>query len=147
MLVRGKQHLLTAPAIALLFAAPLLLLGFAAPWWQVAMLLFLPALFCQWMNVAPAYSAIQGLVPPSSRATASATVLLLQNFIGLGLGSPLIGHLSDVFKADLGTDSVRYVLAGICSLVTLAAGVTFWTARRYLPEELDRHATEAPALA
>ncbi|MGE3692761.1 MAG: spinster family MFS transporter [Novosphingobium sp.] len=135
---RGKQHLMTAPAICLALCCPLLAAGLLSPDWRIAILLFFPAIGLLWLHVGPAYSAVQGLVPNSSRATASASILLMQNLFGLGLGSPLIGMLSDHYKADYGDDSVRIVLIGLVLVVTLAAAALQWRSRRYLPEELDR---------
>lgn len=139
LMQRGKQHLLTVPALAIALAAPLLVLGLLAPQWQWAMVLFFPALLLQWLHVGPCYSAVQGLVPSTSRATASASILLMQNLFGLGIGATLIGWLSDHYKADFGVDSVRYVLVAIAATVPLAAGALLWSARKYLPAELDRH--------
>lgn len=140
LMLRGKQHLLTVPAVAIALASPLLVLGLLAPHWQWAMVLFFPGLLLLWLNVGPCYSAVQGLVPTTSRATASAAILLTQNLFGLGLGSPLLGWLSDHYKHDYGVDSVRYVLVIVTGVVTLIAGALLWSARKYLPEELDRAA-------
>ncbi len=138
MRARGKQHLMTAPALSLALSCPLLVAGLLVPDWHIAVLLFFPAIGLLWLHVGPTYSAVQGLVPSSSRATASASILLMQNLFGLGLGSPLIGKLSDHFKPDVGADSVRCVLAVLVGVVTLAAAVLQWRSRKYLPVELDR---------
>ena len=42
------------------------------------------------------------------RATASASFLLINNFVGLGLGPTLIGWLSEMFKARFGSEALRY---------------------------------------
>jgi MFS family permease len=47
------------------------------------------------------------------RSVASALFLFINNLIGLGLGTLLIGRLSDRFTARYGTESLRYaILAG-----------------------------------
>lgn len=138
MLRRGKQHLMTAPAIAIAASCPLLVLGLLVADWRLAIVLFFPAICLLWLHVGPCYSAVQGLVRPSSRATASASILLMQNLFGLGLGSYAIGAMSDHYKADYGADSVRMVLAVLVGVVTLAAAVLQWRSRKYLPAELDR---------
>ncbi len=138
MRARGKQHLMTAPALSLGLSCPLLVAGLLVTDWHLAVLLFFPAIGLLWLHVGPAYSAVQGLVPATSRATASASILLMQNLFGLGLGSPLIGKLSDHFKPDFGADSVRWVLAVLVGAATLAAAVLQWRSRKYLPDELDR---------
>ena len=138
MLKRGKQHLMTAPAIAMALSCPLLVLGLLADDWRLAIVLFFPAILLLWLHVGPCYSAVQGLVRPSSRATASASILLMQNLFGLGLGSYAIGALSNHYKTQYGADSVRMVLAVLVGVVTLIAAVLQWRSRRHLPEELDR---------
>ncbi len=138
LIKRGKQYLMSGPAICLALCCPLLVAGLLVPDWRLAILLFFPGIGLLWLHVGPAYSAVQGLVPTTSRATASAAILLMQNLFGLGLGAPLIGKLSDHFKPELGVDSVRYVLVVLVGVVTLAAAVLQWRSRKYLPDELDR---------
>ena len=135
---RGKQHLLTVPAIAQALSVPFLLAALSVPDWRLAMVLFFPAIVLNWLYVAPYYSAVQGLVPPAARAVASAAILFMQNLIGLGLGPVLLGYCSDLLKPSYGTESVRYVLF-IAGLVSLLAGVFLWRARKHLPAELDRY--------
>jgi predicted MFS family arabinose efflux permease len=136
---RGKQHLMTGPALSIAIAAPLLVAGLLANDWRLAILLFFPAIGALWLHVGPSYSAVQGLVPTTCRATASATILLVQNLFGLGIAVPLIGWFSDRLKPEYGADSVRMVLAASVGVVTLISAVLFWRSRQYLPEELDRY--------
>lgn len=136
---QGNQHLLTIPALAQLASVPFLLGALLVGDWRLSLVLFFPAIVLNWLYVAPYYSAVQGLVPPAARAVASASILLMQNLIGLGLGPVLLGYCSDLLKPGYGTDSVRYVLF-IAGLVSLVAGLLLWRARRHLPAELDRHA-------
>jgi MFS family permease len=138
LMKRGKQHLMTGPAIAIAISCPLLVLGLMANDWRLAIALFFPAIGVLWLHVGPAYSAVQGLVPPSSRATASAAILLMQNLFGLGIGSYAIGALSDHYKPEYGADSVRVVLVVLIGVVTLLAAALQWRSRKYLPAELDR---------
>jgi len=134
----GKQALLHWPALALMASSPLLLAALLAPDWHVAMGLFLPSILLAWLYVAPYYSAAQGLVPPAARAMASATILFVQNLIGLGLGPLVLGMCSDLLKPTLGIESVRYVLF-IGSSFGLIGGYLMLRASRHLPVELDRH--------
>jgi MFS family permease len=136
---RGRQHLLTVAALAQILSVPFLLAALLVPDWRLAMTLLFPAIVLNWLYVAPYYSAVQGLVPPAARAVASAAILFMQNLIGLGLGPVLLGFCSDLLKPTYGTESVRYVLF-LAGFVSLFAGAFLWLARKYLPEELDRHA-------
>ena len=63
--------------------------------------------------LGPILSAVQHLVPANMRSTASAIFLFVNNLIGIGLGTTLIGALSDAMHARFGADSLRYaILAG-----------------------------------
>lgn len=135
---RGKQHLLTLPSLALMLSTPLFIGAMLASDWRLALVGLFPAILLTWFYVAPFYSAVQGLVPSNSRAMASALILFLQNMVGMGIGPVLLGAVSDYLKPELGDESVRYVLI-FAGSVSLIAGMVLWTARKYLPEELDRY--------
>jgi hypothetical protein len=55
------------------------------------------------------------------RATASACVLLIINLVGLGVGPTLIGALSDLFKARLGEEALRYAALSVVGFYLFAA--------------------------
>jgi hypothetical protein len=55
------------------------------------------------------------------RATASASFLLINNLIGLGVGPLLIGRLSDALKATYGVDALRNAAVACTSFYLLAA--------------------------
>jgi len=141
---RGKQHLLTVPALSLALSVPFMIVALLVSDWHMAMTLLFPAILLNWLYVAPYYSAVQSLVPPAARAVASAAILFMQNLIGLGLGPVVLGFFSDELKPAYGTESVRWVLM-IAGLVSLIAAALLWRSRRYLPEELDRYAGNASA--
>ena len=61
------------------------------------------------------------------RATASGSFLMINNFIGIGLGPLLMGGLSDMLKASYGVESLRYA-AVICVSLYLVAGFLMWLA-------------------
>jgi len=135
---KGDQHLLTVGAVTLMVSGPFLIAALLMADWRMAMLVMFPAIFLNWLYVAPFYSAVQGLVPPAARAVASALILFLQNLVGLGLGPVVLGYFSDLLKPEYGGESVRYVLF-FASGLALIAGAVLWSAREYLPDELDRH--------
>ena len=109
------------PAIAWLITAPLFVAGLFAPSLPVAWaLLLIPnALNILWLG--PVTTAVQHLVPQPMRATASASFLLINNLIGLGVGPLLMGRLSDVFKSTYGVDSLRYAAIACLGFYIIAA--------------------------
>jgi MFS family permease len=119
------------PAIAWLITAPTFALGLLAPNLYIAWpLLLIPnALNILWLG--PVTTAVQHLVPQSMRSTASASFLLINNFIGLGVGPMLIGRLSDLFKSRFGDDALRYATVSVLGFYLLAA-VLMFIAVKYL---------------
>lgn len=123
------------PAIAWLITAPTFAAGlFASNLWIAWPLLLIPnALNILWLG--PVTTAVQHLVPRPMRSTASASFLLINNLIGLGVGPLLMGRLSDVFKAAYGADSLRiaavaclgfYVLAAVLMLFSVKSLRSSW---------------------
>lgn len=132
---RAKRWYALAPALCYVAGTPLFIAGVLAGTWQAAFALFvLPqALVYVWLG--PVLTAVQHLVPPHMRATASACFLLINNLIGLGLGSWVIGalslHLTPAFGA---ADGLRYAIAaGLC--LYLVAGTLMALASRFLARD------------
>jgi predicted MFS family arabinose efflux permease len=109
------------PAIAWLISAPAWALGLMAPnlWVAWPLLLVGNALNILWLG--PVVTAVQHLVPPRMRATASASFLLINNLIGLGVGPLLIGRLSDSLKHSYGVDALRDAAVACTGFYLLAA--------------------------
>ena len=119
------------PAIAWLITAPTFVAGYFAPnLWLAWILLLIPnALNILWLG--PIVTAVQHLVPAHMRATASASFLLINNLVGLGIGPWLIGRISDSLKATYGADALR-TAAAACTSFYLVAAVLALLAVRYL---------------
>jgi MFS family permease len=128
------------PAIAWLITAPTFALGLLAPNLAVAWpLLLVPnALNILWLG--PVTTAVQHLVPRPMRATASASFLLINNLIGLGLGPYLIGAISDSLKASYGAESLRYAAVACTSFYLLAALLMFFAIKRLRGDWVDDQA-------
>lgn len=96
--------------------------------WTIAIFVIPAALSLVWLG--PTISAIQHLVPPSMRAVASAIFLFVNNLIGLGLGTLIIGALSDAFSARFDQDSLRYAILAGTGFYVLSAVLFALSARR-----------------
>ena len=55
------------------------------------------------------------------RSTASASFLLINNLIGLGIGPYLIGSVSDALKHSYGAEALRYAAVGCTGFYLVAA--------------------------
>src|SRR3546814_13294420 len=96
----------------------------AASW----VLLLIPnALNILWLG--PVTNAVQHLVPPQMRATASASFLMINNLIGLGVGPMLMGALSDHFTASYGVDALRNAVIPCISFYLVAPFLMLFPAR------------------
>jgi predicted MFS family arabinose efflux permease len=109
------------PAIAWLITAPTFAAGLLAPslWLAWPLLLIPNALNILWLG--PVTTAVQHLVPQPMRATASASFLLINNLVGLGVGPLLMGRLSVALKATYGVDSLRNAAVACTAFYLLAA--------------------------
>ena len=118
------------PAIAWLITAPMFAIGLMStdPWLAWPLLLIPNALNILWLG--PVATAIQHLVPQPMRSTASASFLLINNLIGLGVGPTLIGALSEMFKEQYGTEALRYATVSVLGFYVLAAILMLLAVRR-----------------
>jgi predicted MFS family arabinose efflux permease len=125
------------PAIAWLITAPMFAAGLLAPslWIAWPLLLIPNALNILWLG--PVTTAVQHLVPRRMRATASASFLLINNLIGLGVGPLLIGSISDALKASYGAESLRYAAVGCTGFYLLAALLMLFAIKRLRTDWVD----------
>ena len=129
------------PAIAWLVTAPLFVAGLMAPEpWMAWLLLLIPnALNILWLG--PVTTAVQHLVPQPMRSTASASFLLINNLIGLGVGPTLIGALSELFKERFGTEALRYAAVSVVGFYVLASLLMFLAVKRIRDDWVEEAAT------
>lgn len=111
-----KSAYARVPAFAWLVTAPFLIAGFfiQMPVLSWILLMIPNALGLVWLG--PVTTAVQHLVPARMRATSAACFLFINNLIGIGAGSWLMGGISDFMKPQFGDESLRY------SAILLACG-------------------------
>ncbi|MBH0114145.1 MFS transporter [Novosphingobium sp. YJ-S2-02] len=95
------------PACAYIAAVPLFAAGIMTSSVPLAFALFLVPQALAYVWLGPVTSAIQHLVPPPARATASALFLLINNLIGLGGGIYALGALSTALTPIYGSEALR----------------------------------------
>jgi len=126
------------PGIALILSAPCYILALHLPsFWLSMALMIVPNILIP-TYFGPAYAIIQGLVPPTSRATTTAIMLFIINMIGLGLGPVLIGLGSDMLSSKFGLDAGAAIKGSLSFFLLLAipAGMLFLAARKTVRAEL-----------
>jgi predicted MFS family arabinose efflux permease len=122
------------PAAALALCVPFYFVGVLSSTlsWSFIVFVIPAALGLVWLG--PTISAIQHLVRPEMRAVASAIFLFVNNLIGLGLGTLIIGALSDALTTRFGAESLRYAILAGSGFYVVSICLFLWSARRL---ELD----------
>ncbi|MEO7178572.1 MAG: MFS transporter [Allosphingosinicella sp.] len=118
------------PAICFLMTAPAFALGLFAPSLWVAWLLFAFGQMTALAWLGPVISAVQHIVAPSVRATASASFLFINNLIGIAFGIYFLGWLSDRMKLVHGADSLKYSILYGLGFYVLSALIYFLASTR-----------------
>lgn len=115
---RSLRPFVLIPAISFLLSAPLYALAlFTSNLWLAWFFFLLPQALA-FFYPGPMLTALNHVVPPNMRATASAIFLMIAHLFGTGLGTAFIGIVSDAMAADMGSEGLRYAL-----LLAVAANV------------------------
>ncbi len=118
------------PAVCFLIAAPCFAFGLFAPSLTIAWVLFAIGQMLALAWLGPVIAAVQHIVPPNMRATASASFLFINNLIGIGFGIFFLGFMSDRMTAAHGADSLRYSILYGLVFYLLSALLYAFAARR-----------------
>ncbi|MCC6828927.1 MAG: MFS transporter [Novosphingobium sp.] len=118
---RDRAYFAYVPALAFVICVPLFAAGIHSSSARVAFVLFLVPQAMAYVWLGPVLSAVQHLVAPAARSTASALFLLINNLIGLGGGIFALGALSDALKPAYGTEALRYSMLYALGLYLVAA--------------------------
>ncbi|QAY78861.1 MFS transporter [Sphingosinicella sp. BN140058] len=119
----------TAPAVSLAIALPFYL-GFVwAPDWPLALVLLTVTMFFNYFYLSSAVALVQEEVAPNQRVLAGALLLLVMNFIGLGLGPTWVGAASDWFAARGTPHPLQAALYTLTPFYGVAILLFLWLAR------------------
>ena len=114
------------PGWCLIVAAPIYILGITrdtAPW--LLGLVFVAALF-QFTYLGVTYGVFQNLLHSRMRATGSALLNAIYTLIGQGLGTLLVGAMSDRLALRFGSAD------GLACAMAIAAAIYLWAGAHYL---------------
>ena len=126
---RSKAAYATVPAASLVLALPFFL-GFAwAPTWQLALIFLCVPMFLNSFFLSATVTFVQGEVPPERRVISGALLLLVMNFIGLGLGPTYVGMASDFFRPTHGTHALQAAYYALAPMYLIGAGLFLILAR------------------
>jgi MFS family permease len=111
------------PAAGLALAIPLFL-GFVwAPSWRLALLFLVGAMFLNYFYLSSVVTLVQEEVRPEQRVMSGALLLLVMNFIGLGLGPTYVGAVSDAARAGHPYHSLQFALYALAPFYVVAIGL------------------------
>ena len=83
------------------------------------------------LAAAPVFAAIPTVVPPHRRAAAAALYALLGNAVGIGVGPPLFGWISDLLTPHFGHESLRMSLL-VANVLSFWPAFHLWQMQRHL---------------
>lgn len=126
---RSKTAYALIPAVSLILAIPFYLLFVWAPTWPVALAFLIGPTFLNYFYLSSSVALVQEEVRPNQRVMSGALLLLVMNFIGLGLGPTYVGAASDFFRADFPTNSLQIALYTLTPFYLVAIGLFLWLAR------------------
>lgn len=118
------------PAVCFVLSAPTFFAGLFAPSLPIAWLLFTVGQMLALVWLGPVITAVQHIVAPNLRATASASFLFINNLIGIAFGIYFLGYLSDMMRAAHGEDSLKYSILYGLGFYLLSALLYFIASKR-----------------
>ena len=126
---RSRAAYGTIPALSLLLAVPFFI-GFVwSPSWPLALIFLTVPMFLNSFFLSATVAFVQDEVRPDKRVISGALLLLVMNFIGLGLGPTYVGMASDLFRAAYGAHSLQAAMYALAPMYLIAALLFFGLAR------------------
>jgi MFS family permease len=135
---RSKQAYALVPAASLTLAIPFYLAFVWAPTWQLAILFLIGPTFLNYFYLSSSVALVQEEVRPDQRVMSGALLLLVMNFIGLGLGPTYVGAASDYFRTAHPDNSLQIALYTLTPFYVLAIILFLWLARVFKKEALAK---------
>lgn len=123
-----------APAASLAIAMPFYLAFVWSPGWPLALLLLTVVMVFNYFYLSASVALVQDEVKPNQRVLSGALLLLVMNFIGLGLGPTWVGQASDWFKARGDANSLQSALYTLSPFYLVAIALFLLLARRLARE-------------
>jgi len=134
----GHRKALSFVALAMLVTLVFFVAVFltTSPVWCL-FLYILPAATAN-VYLAPVLSQTQSLVSLRMRSVASSLVLLIINIIGLAMGPPITGMISDALEPGYGPESMRYSLLLVSVVILPIAAWCYFQAGKSIDDDLKR---------
>ena len=138
---KSRTYYALIPAASLVLAIPLYLAFVWAPGWQLSLLFLTGVMALNYFYLSSSIALVQEEVQPNQRVMAGALLLLVMNFIGLGLGPTYVGMASDYFKAAGHSMPLQTALYTMTPFYVIAIILFLWLARKLAGESKATGAT------
>ena len=138
---RDARWYMRLPMIGSLLALPFAYAFILVPDTTTALLFLLPAGFLGASYLGATYAMAQALAKPNMRATSAASLLLVINLIGMGMGPTIVGFMNDWLTPRFGIGAIRISLL-VVGVPHLLAALCNGLAARSLREDLARAAAD-----
>lgn len=126
---RSKQAYALLPAISLALAIPFYLAFVWAPTWPLALAFLIGPTFLNYFYLSSSVALVQAEVRPDQRVMSGALLLLVMNFVGMGLGPTIVGFASDFFRAAHPDNSLQIALYALTPFYVAAIALFLWLAK------------------
>ena len=134
-----KRWYMWVPAITILLSIPFVCGIYLSPTPGLALFMAIGAFFFGNTWLGPTIATIQSITPSRMRAMSFATMIVIHNVIGLGLGPQVVGIFSDYLKEALGDDSLRYSLLITMVITSLISTFHYLMAARTLRQDMKQN--------
>lgn len=125
----SKRAYAVLPAISLTLAIPFYLAFVWAPGWPLALAFLTLPTFLNYFYLSSSVALVQAEVRPNQRVMSGALLLLVMNFIGMGVGPTFVGMASDFFRAAHPENSLQIALYALTPVYVVAIGLFLLLAR------------------
>lgn len=126
---RSRRAYALIPALSLALAVPFFVAFVWAPSWPVATAFLVGPTFLNYFYLSSIVALVQEEVRPDQRVMSGALLLLVMNFIGLGLGPTYVGAASDFLRSTYPGHSLQIAFYTLVPFYALAIVLFLWLAR------------------
>lgn len=126
---RSRAAYATVPALSLVLALPFYVAFVWAPTWRLGLIFLTGAMMLNYFYLSSSVALVQEEVRPDQRVMSGALLLLVMNFIGLGLGPTYVGAASDWFAARGTPHPLQVALYTLTPFYGVAIVIFLWLAR------------------